>query len=359
MRIDWQKIWPFWPYATMIGLTCVFLYLVALLLAPVEHPQSGHKPPVSDSEAVVEPEQHAVQPKAETPSQTSPTPVAEAAEAASKSYAPLTPMAEDSQPLPLAPDPAVTEDTPKGALPAIAGDGRKPWQVYARPFTPSGAPSIAVVVASLGADKIIANTAISRLPSAVTLVIDALAPSAGQWLKEARAAGHETILSIPAEPLDFPASDPGPGLLLANQSGGENIRRLQAFLRKGTGYIGLTVLSGSRFVTLPKALSPILDEVERRGLAILDARLSERSVLSELAQQRQLPVAAIDLRIGAELAAAEIDRSLAQAERQARQAGKAVFLVVATPLAIDRLNHWLSRLPAAGIRVAPLSAVLH
>ncbi|MEJ0062967.1 MAG: divergent polysaccharide deacetylase family protein [Alphaproteobacteria bacterium] len=82
-------------------------------------------------------------------------------------------------------------------------------------------------------------------------------------------------------------------------------------------------------------------------------------MLANLASQQKAPLAAIDFRIDADLASESIDQILAQAARQAQQTGNAVCLIAPTPLAIDRLNHWVAGLRASGIRLAPLSAMLH
>lgn len=265
---------------------------------------------------------------------------------------------EDAVRLPAAPDMAVAERTPDGILPAIADDGRRPWQVYARPYIKQDKPHIVVVVAGLGADRTATNAAIERLPGAVTLAFDAAWAGQDDNLARARAAGHETLLAIPAEPFDYPNSDPGPNTLLTSASPKENLRRLQGFLRQGTGYVGLLTLTGTRFLNVPKAMQVLLDEAAARGLAVLDTRITERNALMERAAQLHLPVAAADFRVGSDLSETAIDQVLAQAEYSAKKIGQAVVLVQATPLSIDRVNRWLLQLPNSGIVIAPFTTVL-
>lgn len=334
---NWCAYVARWPYGVLVALTVLFLWLVALLLLPA--------PPLRHGQAL--PQNEALSPAPQTQSAAMPA-VGQQLIAGAEDHVPLSP----------APDPAVTEETASGPLPVMADDGRKPWQVYARSFAVGSTPRVAVVVVDLGGDRMVANAAIERLPGTVTLAIDAQAADVGEWLRRARAAGHETVLNLPAEPIDYPASDPGSRSLLTELSGQENIRRLLGFLKAGTGYIGVTTLSGTGFVVQPRALQPVIDEIQRRGLALLDARTAPRSVMSNLAAQRKVPFALADFRLGADLSPAALDQVLLQAQRQALQAGQAVCVVMATPLAIDRLNRWLATLPQAGIRLAPLSAML-
>jgi uncharacterized protein len=260
--------------------------------------------------------------------------------------------------LPPAPIAAVAETSPLGVLPMIADDGRQPWQVYARPFTRGSQPVIAVIVATLGADRELMNSAIETLPDEVTLAFDARLAARDDGLARARAAGHETMLVIPTEPQDYPVSDPGPDTLLVGLPAEKNQQRLLSLLRQSSGYVGMMTLSGTRFVTMPKAMNLLLEESKQRGLAMLDTRLSPRADIVTPARAMKVPVAAVDLRIPAESSAAMIDAMLAQTTATARKTGQAVCLVMATPLALDRLHHWQDTLAKAGIRLAPLSALL-
>lgn len=243
-------------------------------------------------------------------------------------------------------------------LPKIADDGRAPWQMYARPAAAGGSRAKAViVVAGLGTDQSITNEAIERLPGAITLVIDAQAREARDVLQLARQAGHETLLALPAEPFDYPQSDPGPDTLLTNLSANENTRRLRHFMSLGSGYLGLTTLTGDRYLSMPKSTQLLLKESRQRGLALFDARLSGKTALQDQAGKGQ-PVAVTDLAIQADMTVEEIDGTLAQVEALARQQGAVICLVYASPLVIDRLHHWLPTLAELDIMLSPVSAVL-
>jgi uncharacterized protein len=266
---------------------------------------------------------------------------------------------DDTIMLPPAPDPIVSAKTPDGVLPIISDDGRKPWQVYARPFTDNGKqPHLILILAPLGADHTLTNAAIERLPGSITLAFDATYDGQAEFLSRARAQGHETLLVVPAEPFDYPASDPGPDTLLTNLQPAESLRRLHSFLRRGSGYIGLMTLSGSRFVNSGKPLDLFLNELRMRGLALVDTRLTERDGLSKKAQKFGVAVTSVDFQLHADLALKDFDEIMRQALRTARQAGQAVCLITATPLAIDRLNYWLLEIAKTDIWLAPVSAGL-
>ena len=66
-------------------------------------------------------------------------------------------------------------------------------------------------------------------------------------MEKARQAGHEVLLQIPLEPLDYPSKDPGPHTLLTTLPPDENFKRLQWLMSRFTGYVGITNHMGAKF----------------------------------------------------------------------------------------------------------------
>lgn len=258
-----------------------------------------------------------------------------------------------------APDPGLAEESPAGILPRIGEDGRKPWLVYARPFNVSDKrPRIAIVMTNMGEDRLVSDAALRQMPADVTMAFDAQSPVVTAWLARARQDGHETLLDVPMEPFDFPQSDPGAGALLTSLPNSDNLHRLMNFLRKGTGYVGVTSLTGSRFTSDPDKMKPVLEALQRRGLLVLDARVAPHSVVLDLARQAHMPVSAATLRIDRDPSAAAIDLALRQLEQTANLSGRAVGIASPLPLTVDHLAKWIKSLPGRGIALAPLTAVI-
>ncbi len=115
-----------------------------------------------------------------------------------------------------APDPGLVEKSPDGPLPIIGKDGRQAWQVYARPFDSGDKrPRLALIITGLGLDRALSQAATDRLPGGVTLGFDPYAADVKDAINQARGLGHEILLGLPMEPLDYPRQDPGPLTLLA------------------------------------------------------------------------------------------------------------------------------------------------
>ena len=257
-----------------------------------------------------------------------------------------------------APDPGLIQDTAQGGLPRIGEDGRQPWQIYARPFnTDDKRPRVAIVITDLGLARVASDAAITRLPPNVTLAFDVQSPVVGAWCARARQAGHETILQLPMEPFDYPRSDPGPNTILSNLPNADNIQRMLWALAQANGYVGITTVSGTRFTTEPEKITPILQELHKRGLMIFDARIGPHSEITDLARRLGIPTAVNTQRLDQNLSPEGIDESLSQLEQTARLSGHAVGMAPSLPVIIDRLVPWIKQLPHDGIALAPLSAM--
>jgi polysaccharide deacetylase 2 family uncharacterized protein YibQ len=273
---------------------------------------------------------------------------------------PPPPVPAGSGVLPPAPDPGLIEQTSVGPLPRIGDDGRLPWQVYARPFDNRDTrPRIALIMSGLGLSGAATQAAIQGLPGGVSLAFQPFADDLQQWIRLARAAGHEVYLNLPREPVDFPASDPGPRALFVAYAPEENIERLEWALSRVSGYVGLLNHMGSRFTTSREAMLPIMNTLEHRGLAFIDARVSARSVATTLATETNVPRAINDRFLDArEVSRGTVDARLAELESIATEVGVSVGIGQAFPVTIERIREWAATLNGKGIVLAPVSAVL-
>jgi polysaccharide deacetylase 2 family uncharacterized protein YibQ len=247
-----------------------------------------------------------------------------------------------------------------GRLPRVAPDGRKAWQAYARPFDANDQrPRISIIVGNLGLSGAATEGAIQRLPGAVTLSFSPYARGLDNWIALARAAGHEVLLDLPMEPINFPASDPGPDTLLTSLTAEQNRTRLHSLLGRVSGYVGVVNHMGSRFTTSAPHLRPILTELRDRGLMFIDSRSSLRSVAARTASDLKLPRAINNRFIDAEASRTAIDARLTELERIARLSGFAVGISQAFPVTLDRLARWTRTLQDKGFALAPASAMVN
>ncbi|MCF4166975.1 divergent polysaccharide deacetylase family protein [Zavarzinia compransoris] len=257
-----------------------------------------------------------------------------------------------------APDPRLVERGRDGSLPVIGPDGRQPWRVYARPFGDHTArPRVAIVVAGLGLRESTSTGAIETLPPDVTLAFSPYARNLDDWAAKARRAGHEFLIQVPMEPVDFPTSDPGPKALMTDLSAADNRSRLEWSLSRTTGYVGVMTYMGSRFTADAAAVRPAAEALRARGLMVLDSRTADTSVLPEIAGEIGLPRAVATRFIDATPTRAAVDARLAELERFARQGGAAIGIAADYPGSIERIAAWSAGLADKGLVLAPVSAL--
>jgi polysaccharide deacetylase 2 family uncharacterized protein YibQ len=246
-----------------------------------------------------------------------------------------------------------------GFKPALGPDGLIAWQEYARPYTrdDNNIPKIALMVTDIGLNSRSSNTAIDNLPGQVDLAYSPYGRNLQDWMDRGRAKGHEGFLMIPTEPVNYPANDPGPHTLITDLNPRDNLLRLDWVLSQVAGYVGVINHMGSKFTTSEEALTPILSDLQSRGLMLVDARSSRYSIAARIARTLNMPRAINDRYIDNVITAAEIQSQLRELEITANTFGVALGLARATPLTIDQIALWAETLSNKGIELVPVTAI--
>ncbi len=256
-----------------------------------------------------------------------------------------------SEPLAAAPIAGLSAPGPNGPLPIIAADGRTPFQAYARPFSSNSKPRVAMVVGGLGLNAASTRAAIEILPPEITLSFVPYADGLQGWIDLARASGHEVMLEIPMEPLDYPDNDPGPSTLMAAGKPDETAKRLDWLLARASGYFAVTNYLGGKFVTSDGAMGGFLASLRARGLGFIDDGSARNRAGG--GAPRASAVSVVD----EQLSSAAIDRQLLGLEARALQSGQALGTGFAYPVTVESVARWARGLPNRGYQLAPASAM--
>jgi hypothetical protein len=263
-----------------------------------------------------------------------------------------------------APDPGLVERGAEGALPRIGDDGRRPAEAYARPAAAprraggDAPPRIAILITGLGIGAQSTEEAIRRLAEPVSLAFAPYGKDLQAWVDKARGNGHEVALQLPMEPFGYPAADPGPHTMLTGAGPAENLKQLRWLLARMSGYFAITNYLGAKFTASPQALSPVLGEAARRGLAFIDDGSSPRSQAGSLAVSLGLPAVTGDVIIDAGQSQESMEAALKRLEALARERGQALGVATALPATIEAIARWSEGLSARGIVLTPVSALL-
>jgi len=247
-----------------------------------------------------------------------------------------------------------------GRIPTISPAGLTPLSAYKRPNSPtSGKRSVSVIIGGLGVNRGLTTQAINELPADVTLAFAAHAPGLQNWINQARAKGHEVLIELPMESVDFNAAEPGADrALMASRNAAANQRNLDWLLSRAQGYFGVTNYNGDMFLNRADVAAPILDKLARSGLSfVFDGSVTAPS-LSALSTSARLPFAKGYNLIDPQQDAALIQSELSRLSAQATNAGGAIGVGFAYPETITAVKNWTSSLDNQGLALAPASSVL-
>lgn len=334
------------PLALAWGTSVLLVLAVALIL------QLGYAPPKDPARDLAVPEPAQPQSDAASPpaeERPSPGRSAQRTQPDSAGRAPAARSAGNTD--------LLFEPSPLGPLPRTAPDGRRPLDAFAAAIAVPRGPVVAIVLVNIGLSGERSRMAIAEAPPPVTLAISPYADAPQIWADRAREAGHEVLVMVPTEPQNYPDNDPGPHTLLVEAAGAKNVERLHYVLSRFQGYVGLVNHMGSRFTTSRDALRPVLQDLQGRGLLVLDSRASRFSAAGRMARELSIPAAINNRFIDQVASAPAIDDQLADLAALAKRNGAAVGIGEPYPVTLDRVKRWRNGLSEQGVTLVPISIV--
>jgi polysaccharide deacetylase 2 family uncharacterized protein YibQ len=215
---------------------------------------------------------------------------------------------------------------------------------------------VAILLRGVGRNEQESTDAIAKLPSAVSLGFLPYA-SAGRFASRAREKGHEIIVQVPLEPVDYPATNPGPDTLLTSLPPEQNAQRLETVLGRFEGHTGVTALLGSKMLQSKASLKPVLEELKARGLVYVGDSGRNSSAVRQLAREVNLRYGAAQVVIDAQATPEAIDKALSRLVALARQNGSAIGVGTAKSVTISQIQAWSQKLAAQGITLVPVGAL--
>jgi uncharacterized protein len=264
------------------------------------------------------------------------------------------------RPLRAAPIAEVTETTEAGPLPRISSRGRKPFDIYSQSIplsvTTSDRPKIAIMLGGMGLNAKLTRKAIDKLPGDVTLGFAPYGEKLQEQVNRARAGGHEVLLQVPMEPVDFPRSNPGPRTLLSEAKPEENLEALRWHMSRFAGYSGITNYMGARLLVTEAALKPVMAELRRRGLVYLEDGSVNVTLSPKVVREVKVPMQRANMVIDEEPSAAAIAEALERLEQEAIRNGSAIGTGSGLDVTIETVAEWTKTLQEKGILLVPVSA---
>jgi len=216
-------------------------------------------------------------------------------------------------------------------------------------------PQVTIVIDDLGVVKNL-TLGIIGLEGPLTLSFLPYGKNLREITRLAASNGHELMVHLPMEPQGD--KNPGPHALRVDATDGQNLKDLYFNLSQFEGYVGLNNHMGSAFTEDRAGLNTILDEVKRRGLLVLDSRTSRRSLLAELATDKNIPNMTRDFFLDNVQDVDYILGQLGKLEEMAKKRGHAIAIGHPYKETIEALTLWRAMLKEKGIVLVPLSHIM-
>jgi polysaccharide deacetylase 2 family uncharacterized protein YibQ len=129
----------------------------------------------------------------------------------------------------------------------------------------------------------------NQLDSNITFAIMPGLENSTDVMFTAEAGGHETMIHMPMEPLNYPRNNPGPDAIYVHMKENEIRRKMQFYFDQLPLCAGANNHMGSLVTADKDIMKIVLEELKNRGLYFVDSRTSQSSVAYSLAQEMMLP----------------------------------------------------------------------
>lgn len=259
------------------------------------------------------------------------------------------------------PDPELSERGATGIIPKRSNDGLRAMDLYSRQADTEGNFGVArvvIVIGGLGISQSSTQTAVQKLPPSVTLAFAPYGNSLKRWMESSRKKGHELLLQLPMEPIDYPQNNPGPHTLKADADLQENIANLHWSMSRITNYVGVMNYLGNKLLAQPASLSPIFSEISERGLLFLEDGTVKNSLAQGVAVKELVPYARGNILLDNIRSRSAIADKLRKLAAEAKRTGLAIGVGNAFPDTIDLVAQFARQAKQNGIEITPVSAIV-
>jgi len=182
------------------------------------------------------------------------------------------------------------------------------------------------------------------------------------WAEKLARAGHDVIVQLPMEPMNYPQRDPGPGAILVDMPAGQIQREVKKNLGDVPGAVGATSYMGQMALADESAMGAVMAELKRAKVFYLDSRPVPTSVAADRAAREGVLCFRIDSVLEApgryDAQVKGMNRLLDDAIDLARRRGYAIVLAHPDRATLDVLKRALPKLKRSGVRFQPVSTLL-
>lgn len=246
----------------------------------------------------------------------------------------------------------LTKNTPE--TPIISKPEIDPFVVYNHDYIADPKKiKLSIVVTEIGFDLSVTHYILETLPEVTTCAVLPSGELALESVTMIRSRGHEYLVMLPMEPMDFPHSNPGDHTLLTNVSPVINLRHIELTLSPFKDYMGVMAFMGNRLARSEVDFSPLLVDFQKRGLCYFEPRFLRSG--TSMWRPQKLPYAKAQFDLPRRFSQSEIQKKLDQAYSVLEKGQNVIITVNADIVTLKALSKWLERGLPESVELVPLS----
>ncbi|MCD4741492.1 MAG: divergent polysaccharide deacetylase family protein [Desulfobacteraceae bacterium] len=134
----------------------------------------------------------------------------------------------------------------------------------------NGLPLVAIIIDDIGYSRRSTRT-IASLDKNITFSVLPFSPHGEELAAELHNSGHQIMLHLPMEPVEYPSVDSGPGSLFADMTPDQLILQLRKNLDSIPYIVGVNNHMGSRLTSISAKMNQIFSILKQRDLFFIDS----------------------------------------------------------------------------------------
>ena len=180
-----------------------------------------------------------------------------------------------------------------------------------------------------------------------------------RWMAErAIHSGHEVIVHLPMEPIDYPKRDPGQGAIFSHY----DYDRIRSVTREAIAAVpgarGVNNHMGSRVTVDRRVIGYVLDEIKSQDLFFIDSVTSPHSVAYNVSLEMGIPSGRNAKFVDLTDDPVRIQEDMRSLSMNARQHGTAIGIAHAKATTLDAINDAIVALKSEGFEFVTVSQAI-
>lgn len=218
---------------------------------------------------------------------------------------------------------------------------------------------LAIIVDDFGNFKGKLLEGFAKTNPAVCFAIMPQTPYAAEAMEIASQFGHESIIHVPMEPMNYPRENPGDHAIFIQHSSGEIKRRLERFINQLPDCIGINNHMGSLATSDEATMIAVMQTIKKHNLMFVDSRTTNTSVAYQIAQKNQIKALKRDVFLDEpDISDVTMDKKIADCLALSQTKSYVVTIMHChTAKHLDYLNKFIAKAQKNGFDIVPISAL--